>query len=279
MNWDDLRIIAAVRNNGTFAGAAGELGIDETTVSRRLSRIQDALGVTLFDAVDGARKPTPHGDAMLVHIDEISRRVKKIAAVGDRATGPTGNIRVASTHSIAEDFLAPHLAGFLAANPGISLELKISNENVNFSRWEADLAIRLGKPARGAFIIQKLAEVRLYLIGPREDTDAASDCIVCGYPEELGDTPEMRHIELAELTDRIRLRTGNPRIIRAVIQAHAGVGILPEYLARDFLDDPRLTVTPLQAHRQIWLLIQPHLQNDPAARLTIDWIKNRLSIR
>ena len=53
MNWDDLRIIAAVRDEGTYAGASARLRVDETTVGRRLARIQRDLGVPLFDAIDG----------------------------------------------------------------------------------------------------------------------------------------------------------------------------------------------------------------------------------
>src|SRR3954454_12749182 len=60
MNWDDLRIIAAVRDQGSYAGASARLRLDETTVARRVARIQGSLGVTLFDAVDGARKPTAY---------------------------------------------------------------------------------------------------------------------------------------------------------------------------------------------------------------------------
>ena len=276
MKWDDLRIIAAIRENGTYAGASKELRLDETTVARRLARIQGALGITLFDAIDGVRKPTPHCIAILAHIDEISRRVAEIDAIGERIDGPSANIRVTSTASIAEEFLAPHVAEFLSVNPGISLELKTSNENVNFSRWEADLAIRLGKPAQGAFIIRKLAELRLYLFRPAGIKGPAPDHIVCAYPDDLGDTPEMRQLESAGLTDRTRLKTSNTRIIRSLIQSHAGIGILPEHVAQDLLEDSRLIATPLETPREVWLLIQPHLQNEPAARLAVDWITDRL---
>jgi len=277
MKWDDLRIIAAVRENGTFAGASKDLRIDETTVARRLARIQGSLGLTLFDAIDGVRKPTPQCSAILAHIDEISRRIAEINAIGDRIDGPTGTIRVTSTPSIAEHFLAPHVAEFLGLNPGLSLELKTSNENVNFSRWEADLAIRLGKPAQGAFVIRKLGELRLYLFRPAETTEQSPDHIVCAYPEELADTPEMRQLTAAGLTGRVRLRTSNTRIIRTIIQSRTGIGILPEHSAHGLFNDPQFIVTPLQSRREVWLLIQPHLQNEPAARLAIDWITDRLA--
>ncbi len=69
--------------------------------------------------------------------------------------------------SIAEQILAPGLGQLLIANPGLSLELDTSNQNLNFSQWEADLAIRLGKPAKGAFSMRKLADLRLYLFQPK----------------------------------------------------------------------------------------------------------------
>jgi DNA-binding transcriptional LysR family regulator len=65
MNWDDLRIITAVRNEGTYAAAGARLRIDETTVSRRLARIERVLEITLFEAIDGVRRPTPDCDASL----------------------------------------------------------------------------------------------------------------------------------------------------------------------------------------------------------------------
>src|SRR5216683_1232935 len=71
MNWDDLRIIAAVRDEGTYAGASARLRIDETTVGRRLARIERALGLRLFEAVDGVHKPTRQCDTVLGHIQAM----------------------------------------------------------------------------------------------------------------------------------------------------------------------------------------------------------------
>ena len=74
MNWDDLRIVAAVSDRGSYAGASARLRIDETTVARRVARIQGSLGVTLFDAVDGVRKPTGYCEAILAHVHDMLPR-------------------------------------------------------------------------------------------------------------------------------------------------------------------------------------------------------------
>src|SRR5512140_3337270 len=78
MNWDDLRIVAAVRDEGTYAGASARLRIDETTVGRRLARIQRELGVPLFEAVDGLRRPTRHCEAVLDHVGAMAAHVAAV---------------------------------------------------------------------------------------------------------------------------------------------------------------------------------------------------------
>ncbi len=271
MNWDDLRIIAAVRNKGTYAKAGAELRIDETTVARRLARIQKTLGVTLFDAIDGMRKPTPQCEAVLAHIDDMAGAANKITTIGRNSESPAGNIRLTSTASIAEEILAPTLGSFLLANPGLSLELDTSNQNLNFSQWEADLAIRLGKPSKGAFSIRKIADLKFYLFQPKA-AGMDLDGLVCAYPEELNETPEMAELNAKGFSQRQRLKTSNIRLIRSVIQSRAGTGVLPQHLATDLLQDEQLTATALKARREVFLLIQPHLKNDRATRLVVDWI-------
>lgn len=276
MNWDDLKIITAVRNKGTYAKAGVELRMDETTVARRLGRIQKALGVPLFDAIDGARKPTPQCEAVLAYIEDMSRTADRITMIGNRSAGPVGNIRLTSTPSIAEQILAPGLGQLLLENPGLSLELDTSNQNLNFSQWEADLAIRLGKPAKGAFAIRKLTDLKFYLFQPKA-MPADAETVICAYPEDLAETPEMRELSAKGFTRKQRLKTGNVRLIRSVIKSQNGIGVLPHHMSADLLQDRRLTAAPLKARREVFLLIQPHLKNDPATRLVVDWIVGRFS--
>src|SRR5437667_1902936 len=103
MNWDDLRIVAAVRDEGTYAGASSRLRIDETTVGRRLARIERALGVRLFEAVDGVRKPTRHCEVVLEHVEAMAGHVAEIGKIGESLPGLTGQFRIASTNTVAEE--------------------------------------------------------------------------------------------------------------------------------------------------------------------------------
>jgi DNA-binding transcriptional LysR family regulator len=268
MNWDDLRIIAAVRDEGTYAGASARLKIDETTVGRRLSRIERALGLRLFEAADGVRKPTRSCEAVLAHVQAMAAHAAEIGRIGESLPGPVGRLRIASTNAVAEQVLSPHASDFLRANPGLTLQFLTSSENVKFSRWEADLAIRLRKPDKGDFAISKLADVKLYYIEP---IAADGEAVLCAYPDELGPIPEMQFLRTKKV--RARCVTDNVRIIRTLIRSHQAAGVLPEHSCADLLADRRLRATLLPKRRDVWLLVQNHLKRDAATRVTIDWVR------
>jgi DNA-binding transcriptional LysR family regulator len=272
MNWDDLRIVAAVTREGTYAGASARLRIDETTVARRLARVERALKLRLFEAADGLRRPTRQCEIVLAHVQAMSRHVAEIDKLSEAVPGLVGRFRIAATNSIAEEILAPRTDRFLVENAGLTLQFLTSNENVNFSRWEADLAIRLRKPERGDFAISKLAEIQFYLVEPIDPVDAAP--VICSYSQELDFTQETKFLTARGLQQGARCVTDNIRIIGALIKTRRAIGIVPEYLCKDFLAERQLKVTPLPRPRDVWLLVQSHLKRDPAARLVIDWIRS-----
>ncbi|MFT4121496.1 LysR family transcriptional regulator [Bradyrhizobium sp.] len=269
MNWDDLRIIAAVRDEGTYAGASARLRIDETTVGRRLSRIERALGLRLFEAADGVRRPTRQCEAVLAHVEAMAAHAAEIGRVGESLPGPVGHLRIASTSAVAEEVLSPRASDFLRANPGLTLQFLTSSENVKFSRWEADLAIRLRKPDKGDFAISRLGDVRIYYFEP---VAAEREPVLCAYPDELGAIPETQFLRAKKI--RARCVTDNVRVIRNLIRSHQAAGVLPEHSCTDLLADRRLRATLLPKRRDVWLLVQNHLKRDPAMRLTIEWVRH-----
>lgn len=272
MNWDDLRIIAAIRDEGTYAGASARLRIDETTVGRRLSRIERALGLRLFEAADGVRRPTRQCEAVLAHVEAMAAHAAEIGRLGEGLEGPVGRLRIASTNTVAEQVLSPRASDFLRANPGLTLQFLTSSENVKFSRWEADLAIRLRKPDKGDFAISRLGDIRIYYFEP---VTSEGEPMLCAYPDELGAIPEMQFLRTK--TNRARCVTDNVRVIRNLIRAHQATGVLPEYVCADLLGDRRLHATLLPKRRDVWLLVQNHLKRDPAARLAIEWVRHCFS--
>ena len=273
MNWDDLRIAREVYRTGSYAAAGARLRINETTVARRLARLQQDLGRTLFEAVDGVRKPTAACEDLVAVTAAMANHAERIAKIGDQDVGLVGRRRIATTDSLATDLLAPRLGSLLTEHPGLAIDFLASTENVNFSRWEADVAVRYQQPDKGDFVISKLADMTFYLFEPKSP-DADDRNLVVAYPPDLDGTPESKYLMSIGLYQRARCTTKNQLLVKQLIQSAGFSGVLASYMCGGLLDDPTLRVTKLPHCRGVWLLVQPHLKNDAATRTVIDWIRD-----
>ncbi len=273
MDWDDLRVARAVYETGSYAAAGARLRINETTVARRLARLQQDLGVTLFEAVDGVRTPTVQCEEIVGLTAMMADHAEQIARVGDAETGLIGRRRIATTDSLATEVLAPNAAAFLMEHPGVVVDFLASTANVNFSRWEADIAVRLQKPEKGDFVISKLADIALYLFEPAKETPGDAN-LVCVYPEDLDLTPESQYLMSKGLQQRASCTTKNLLVSRKLIESRHCSGILPSYMCRDLIKDNAFRVSRLPERRGVWLLVQSHLKHDAVTRTVIDWVKS-----
>lgn len=273
MNWDDLRFAVAVHQAGSYAAASTRLKVDETTIARRVARLQRDLGVTLFEAVDGRRQATAQGREILKKAALMDHQARDIEASGNLDAAPVRTIRIATTDSIAVGVLAPDLPDLLNTWPNLTIQFLASTENVNFSRWEADLAIRLRKPEKGDFIVSRVAAIRMVLIRPVSGGSGEHGPLVYAYPEDLDLSPESRFLAAAGLKETARCVTKNLLVAEALLATGKCIGILPDFLCTEFRDGKKFVLTEVPEARDAWLLLQPHLKADPQIRSVIDWVR------
>ena len=276
MNWDDLKIARAVFQAGSFASAAKQLGVNETTVSRRLARLEAALGASLFEAVDGERRPTQVCREIVASAETVAAEVEKLDGLVNAERPALVRRRIAATDSVSVALLAPHTNAFMRENPGIGIDFLASTENVDFSRWEADVAVRLKRPEKGNFIIRRLADLSLYFVEPiRKGPE--SQAPLCAYTEDLSRTPEMRYLASIGILDTVTCRSKNLLVLKTLIESGGFRGVLPGFMCRDLVDSSAISLTPLPGKRSAWLMIQSHLRDDAPTRAVVDWISDRFS--
>ena len=268
MNWDDLRIVASVGKTESFSRAARVLGIDETTVSRRLARLESTFGMPLFEAANGKRNPTAACRAILRQLDDIAHAVDDIERLLHEHDHALRKLRLTTIAVIAEHFMAPGLPHLLDELPELALSIDTSDHNADMSRWEADFAIRLGRPSQGAFLMRRIGEMRLCMVTGRLGGAAP---VLAAYPPILHETPEMRHLARTHDLGGARVETANHNVLRAVMESGRASGILPACLAETLDPAAPVEITPLPEGREVWLLTQPHLRNDGLARQIADW--------
>lgn len=170
LNWNDLKFFLEVARCGRASSAAKRLGVDYTTVSRRIASLESALGTLLFEkSRNTGFKLTSEGQTLRQSIQGIETIMQNAyEEVTGTDTALSGKVRIGCTEGYGGVFLAPQLTHFQKQYPAISIELLPVPHFVNLSKREADIAITLECPTRGPFVSSKLCDYRLRLYATTE---------------------------------------------------------------------------------------------------------------
>jgi DNA-binding transcriptional LysR family regulator len=157
--WDDARVLLALQREGTLSAAAARLGINASTVGRRLDGLEASLGVRLFDRTPDGVTPTGPAEQLFPFAESLERAAADLShAVAGMEAEPEGVVRITAPPGLAEQLLAPALSRLYQAHPRLRLELDASVGYADLTRREADLALRANRPQSGDLIAKRLAE-------------------------------------------------------------------------------------------------------------------------
>lgn len=283
MQWDDLRFFLAVERSGTLSAAAARLGVDATTVGRRVERLSEALATPLFDTGPQGHRLTAAGEKLLHHAEAVERAIT--AASGD-LTGESqrlaGTVRIAMSEGFATHVVAPRLPAFHATNPGIMLELAITNGFLNPSKREADLAVLLARPQSGALTVSKLSDYHLGLFAARSYierhgmvTDLADlrRRTLIGYIPDFIFWEALRYLEEVDPGLTPHITSSSITMQHAMTRAGLGVCVLPHFMAQG---DPMLV--PIMADsivitRSFWLVVHADLRRVARVAAAVEWLR------
>jgi DNA-binding transcriptional LysR family regulator len=267
--WDDLRIFLAAFREGSCAAAGARLGVNQSTISRRISALERDLGVRLFDRTPDGLVPTAAAEEIVPRAELFEATAAElIGAIEGLDTRLGGVVRIASPHMIASELLAPALPAFLAERPGLRLELIAGDAIVDLSRREADLALRFVRPDRGDLVVRRVGTLRFAVFGSKTYLDANH-----GKPaEELAwldwDTTQ------AQLPDAVWLQAQFPGVepvlrtntlgvrVRAT-RTGLGVAVLARSLAARYSELEALEGLPAIPDIPVWLVGHRALRDLP----------------
>jgi DNA-binding transcriptional LysR family regulator len=287
--WDDLRIVLAVARAGHLAAAAGTLGVNHSTVFRRLNALERALGTRLFERRATGYRPTESGERLI----EAAERMETEALALDREltgrdTRLCGKLRVTCSETTAFRGLAEDIARFRKMHPGITVELSVDNRTLDLSRREADVALRAMRPREGDLFGRKLIDVRWGVYASAAYLDAA------GPPKRLADLGRHSVIGWAELSHATKagafiaahvppaqIGYRSSSLINQMLAAKAGLGlaVLPCYLAAP---EPALkrVIGPLrELATELWLITHGSLKDTARVRSFMEIVGDGLKTR
>lgn len=163
--WDDVRVFLAVARAGSLSAAASELGLGVATVSRRISRLEQALAVALFSRHQNGYRLTNDGTGLLVRAEGAESAMNSLVAAGEAAGQVAGRVRLATAEYLAADILLPALPRLLQCYPSLSVDIVTDVSLANLHRRDADLAVRMVRPEHGNLRIRRLGTLGYGLYG------------------------------------------------------------------------------------------------------------------
>ena len=169
MNWDDMRFFLAVARTGSISGGARQLGVQHSTVSRRLRSLEEKLGTRLIERMKSSYELTLAGE----QIKQSAIRIElEMLGVDESLQGKdatlVGPLRVSALNNMASSVLMPMFARFSEQHPQVELRIDVSNIDASLAQREADVAIRLTNAPMDTLIGKRMLTVASTIYGSRK---------------------------------------------------------------------------------------------------------------
>lgn len=189
LDWDRVRVFHAVAQAGSFTRAADRLGLSQSAISRQIGALEEDLGTALFHRHARGLVLTEQGQILLEASQDVAKRMAAAqVTLSESRDAPAGSLRVNATVGVGTVWLTAHLAEFLDRYPEISICLLVTDNDLDLSMREADVAVRLHRPTQGDLIQRRLMTVHTHIYG------APSYLARHGRPERLDDLDRHRLI-------------------------------------------------------------------------------------
>jgi DNA-binding transcriptional LysR family regulator len=289
MEWGDLRHFLAVAKSGSTLGAAKLLGVNQTTVARRVAALEEALQERLFDRASGGYKLTDLGVAMVEQAERVSAEVDAFnRLIAQRSPRRAGRIRVTTSDIVASVLVTPWLGEYAARFPNVQVEIIIDDRRYDLSRGEADIAIRASnvRPEGEGLVVRNLGSWGMWGIYAGRSYVAAH-----GKPYTVEDLPKHRIVGVAgplashepefwkqaqALGARAHSASSSISSIAASVRSGVGIGPLPCMLGEL---DPEMELCFIvdEMKFQLMLITREEIRNAPHVRAFNDFVVARTS--
>lgn len=282
LDWSDLQVFLTVARTGQLGRAGMLLGVNGTTVARRVRRLEQRLGSVLFEQTREGQVLTEAGERLREHVEAMAGSAGFIEAEsGPVSSALSGTLRVSVTEGLGSWFLARHLPEFSLAHPDLTIDLVASSGFLSLTKREADIAVMLSRPRTGALISGKLSDYTLQLFAsrsylaqhgvPGESAALAEGHRFVGYIPDLIYAPELRYLDEVQPGLVPRLRSSSINAQHSLIAAGGGIGVLPSFIGAA---DPRLQVVMPQFRlvRTFWLVTHKDTHQLARVRAVREWI-------
>jgi len=283
LNWDEFRLVKAIAESRSLVGAAETLGLNHSTIFRRLAAIEAAVGARLFERSRSGYQATAAGEEMILLATRMGESILDFERrVAGRDVKPAGEVRVTTFDALFNYLLPSLVARFRAINPGVFLDFVLADEVLNLSRRDADIAIRLTPKPPDTLIGRRICAARwgVYCAAAKhqewgERLFEAAPWV--GFSDLFGSSAAKRWVEANVGSRRQTVRANSTLAVAEAMRAGVGAAILPCFIG-DQLPDVVRGGEPLpDLFGDLWILTHADLRFSPRVRAFMDYAGGELA--
>ncbi len=266
ISWDDLKTVMSVVRHGTLSGAAQELGVNYTTIARRIRRAEETLGLHLFDRLPEGYQPTEPALNIAAHAHQMEMSEHNLMRTLQQAGPPlSGGLTLTAPPLLLTHFLMPVVEAFTDLYPNIDLTVLARNDVLDLTRREADIALRIstspGDTLKGLRLLeQNTASFANADIANRiaQDPDTMINWVLYTLHAKLPSP-----LSKAFPNNRIRMYCDDMSTMVSAAQAGLGVVRMPMFIGRSTTGLVQVPVLPPQPYPDIWVVGHADLWASP----------------
>jgi DNA-binding transcriptional LysR family regulator len=285
LSWDDFRYVKAIAETRSLAGAAEALGVNHSTVFRRLGQVEHQLGSRLFERNRGGYALTPCGEEM-VRLAE--RMDEDIVTFQRKVTGhdlrPSGELRVTTNDTLLTHLLTGVLAAFRRAYPDIVLDLVVSNQSLNLSKRDADVAVRATDRPPEALVGRRVVGIGWGVFAAQGAADSFDlsearrhDWI--GFGDNLSGVKAAKWLQEHVGSERVVYRSNTILGLAEAAAAGIGFAIIPCFIGVATPGLKALAPPDPSLESGLWLLTHPDLRHTARVRAFMDFAAAEITKR
>ena len=284
--WDDARFLLAVHRHASLSAAARALGVNQSTVGRRLRALEAALGVRVFLETGEGFVASPLGERLLAHaarMEDEALALERAARGADARL--TGTVRITSADLLSARVVTPLLVELHERYPGLDLELIADTRTYSLTKREADIGIRTMRPREARVVMRRVSGFvssvyasKAYVERhgrPREE-DLVKHPFVGVEDPAWGEAQWVARVAPGA---RLVFKTNSTLAQLAATRAGTGLGILPCYVGDPEPDLVRLVPPERGVQRELLVVFHRDLQQTPRIRACVDFLIQGLSAR
>jgi DNA-binding transcriptional LysR family regulator len=287
LDWDDLRFVLAVSRAGSALRAAHILKVNQTTVVRRLSRLEAAVGSSILERQQRGHSLTPLGERIAAVAQHLEREVVNLESTirGERRV-LAGSVRITTSEASANAMIAPFLKKQRRQHPRITVELNVDDRRVDIAGGEADLAVRAGSRPRGAGIVaRRLPNIAWALYcgsayveehGAPSTVEEINKHLVVGGEGAIARFAGPNWLQRVAPHARISTRSNSLTNLAQAVKAGLGVAVLPCIIADGDPAFVRCTPPIAELNSEHWLIVREAVKRAPHVRAVADLLVEHL---